>query len=121
MSGMDTNDLKQFSGPGGDFFKPSSLQPGQSIEVQLVGLDKQYKTQYPIKDKDYCYRISFVDADGRARIFDANGTDVLRQVVAALYPNGPEGALVACRAKLTRRTARRKNQGELEITRLDGE
>lgn len=119
MSPLESEDLKEYYGSSGEFMTVRKLlKPGDSCQVKLLDLNRNYKTKYPIKDKEYAYRLTF-DKDGKKYLMDINGKDVLKQLTDALYPKGEAGGILPCFATLARRTERKTYQSELTVERGD--
>jgi len=115
---IDPEEASEFAGSDGKFFSiKRDMQPGDKMEVVLIDISKNTRTNYPIKDKDYAYRLTFKDGSGQQRLLDMNGRDAIRQALAALYPNGLDQPMSPCKATLSRRTERKTNQSELELVR----
>lgn len=120
MPPLDEQDVKQHYRGTGTFTSLRKLvQPGQSVEAEATDIAKNFKTAYPIKDKDYNMRVS-LSMNGSPLLLDINGSSVIGQFVAALYPKGPTGPLVPCRVRITRLTERRKTQSEVQVERIEG-
>ena len=130
MSPIDPQDVKEYYGQTGKFMSTRDLKPGESWEVVLLDINKNYKTKYPIAGKEYNYRITLIDPTGTTRLFDANGISAIKQLNTCLYHAGVEKPLRPCHARLSRRTARKKTESELlieyvnpysqdEVSRLD--
>src|SRR3990167_9501780 len=116
---IEKDDLKEYYGSSGDFITIRKLvNPGQKVQVRLIDFTRNYKTKYPIKDKEYNYRLT-IEKDGKRYLLDLSGKDSIKQVVSALYPDGPDGELKPCFAIIERRTERKSYHGELQITRGD--
>lgn len=117
--GIDPEDAQQFGGRGGEFVSIRELlKPGEKNTARLIDIGKNFKTRFPIKDKDYNYRIT-LEVDGKRKLLDLNGADSIGQMIAALYPNGPTQPLSPCFAVLSRRTERKTYQSELQVERGD--
>jgi len=118
---ITSSEASEYYGVGGDFTSIKKLcKPGESVTVQLIDIVKNTRTKYPIKDKDYNYRVTMKDAQGRTLHMDLSGRDSIAQMVTALYPEGVDKALVPCAAKITRRTERKTTQSEMIVERTDG-
>ena len=119
MSPLGKEDVRAFEGGTGEFTSIRKLvNPGQKVTVKLLDIVKNHKTKYPIKDKDYSFRLT-LEKDGKRLLMDMNGADTIRQVLAALYPNGSDGDIVPCFAIISRRTERKTFQGEMILERGD--
>lgn len=117
---LEAEDLKEYHGRNGDFTTLRKLvKPGETVEVVCVDIARNHKTKFPIKDKDYGYRVTLemTGVSGRL-LLDLNGTNVISQFVSALYPQGESGGLQPCRVKITRRTERKLNQSEVVVERV---
>jgi len=117
----ELSDLGMGSGGGGGsnmFFRLNQeLKPGDSIRVKLFDINKNTRTKFPLKDKNYCYQVKF-DQDGRTRLYDLNSFDAVRQALKVLYPNGTDKAMSPCYATITRRLQRPKKKSEVQIERV---
>ena len=115
---LDPEDAQQYYGSSGQFTNTRKLlQPGETMKVLVQDMSKNTTTKYPIKDKDYNYRVHFRTLEGKDLLLDTSGRDTIAQFVTALFPFGPSQPMQPCWVALTRRTERRTSQGELEITR----
>ena len=122
MSPVEPSEAEGYYGSGGQFTSPRKLlQPGETKRVKLLDISKQSKTKYPIKDKDYCYRLSLQTEEGADLMMDMNGLSLIGQAMRALYPDGPTKPRVPCGASFHRRTERTTKQSELVITRETGD
>ncbi len=119
MAPLDPGDYEAHYRADGTFTSFKKLvPPGQSVEVEVLDITKHRPTKYPVKDKDYCMRVSL--RQGQVKyLMDINGGHAIGQFVAALYPKGPQGGLQPCRVKITRRTERSKAQSEVIIERVE--
>ena len=115
---VEPDTAQEFMGGGtGRFFSPKrELKAGDAIVVKLLDVSENKNTKYPIKEKDFCYRVAFTDPTGEARIWDISGKDTIRQIFRCLYPNGLDKGVVACKATIRKRLERTTKQGDLEIT-----
>lgn len=121
MSPLESDEVRQLYGGSGQFTSVKKLlKPGEKKRVQLLDINKNYSTKYPMKDKDYGYRVSLKTEEGEALILDCNSRDLVRQLNTALYPNGPDKEMVACWVTFHRRTERKSTQSELEVIREEG-
>lgn len=119
MSPLEQDEVQEYYGSSGEFTSVRKLLgPGEKTTAKLLDLGRNYKTKFPIKDKDYNYRLT-LEVDGKRMLLDMNGKDSIKQAIAVLYPNGPKAPLVPCFAILSRRTERKTYQGELVIERGD--
>lgn len=115
---LDEQDAGLASG-GGRFFKIRDLKPGQTLTVRLVSLTKNHQVSNPkycIKDRDYNYRVAFVDDQGNERIMDINSPAAIGEFSRALVREGKD---VPCTATLTRRTDRAQTQSEAKVERVE--
>ena len=119
MTPIDSGDLQSFSGGSGQFTSIRKLlKPGENKKVKLLDWNKNTKTQYPIQGKDYCFEIS-LEVDGSRYLMSVASKDMIRQTVAAMYPNGTDKPLVPCWAVLGRRLERKTYESEGIITKGD--
>ena len=119
MSPLDAGEAQSYYGHSGKFMTIREIQPGNSMVVRLQDISKNFKTKYPMKDKDYNYRVTLTDASGQLRWLDLNGASAIRQFVTLLYAQGPDKPPVPCQAKLTRRAQRKTNESELLVEQVD--
>ena len=116
---VDKEDALPFYGRDGQFTSIRKLVAiGQSAEFECLDISKHHKTNYPVKGKDYCFRVTLKGEGGQRLLLDLNGMSAIGQFLACLYPKGPEGPLVPCRVRLTRRAERRKAESELVVERV---
>ena len=118
MPPVESEEIEGYYSRGGDFTSPKKLlTPGETKRVKLLDLSKQHQTKYPIKDKDYCYRLSLQTEAGATLKMDMNGGNLISQVMRALYPDGPTKPMQPGWATITRRTERTTKQSELVVVR----
>ena len=91
---------KELNSGGGKFFKPGKLEPGESVEVEVVRYTKWVDTKYPIKNKDgvslgYTWR--FFLRDGSVWDVSNQNRKILLQ---GLHPNG-KGDAMPCKFRVT--------------------
>ena len=119
MAPLEQGEAEEYTNRGGEFTTIKKLvNPGQSVVVRLLDITKHFKTKYPVKDKEYCYRVK-LERDGKGYLMDINGKDAIGQIMNCLHPNGFQAPLVPCFATFTRRTERKSYQSEIIITRGD--
>ena len=116
---IDPTEAQEYYQGSGTFTSVRKLlKPGEKVTTQLLGLEKNFKTKFPLKGKDYSYRLSF-EIDGQAYLMDINSRDLIGQALRALYPNGLDKGIEPCQAIFTRRVERRTTQSELQIERVE--
>ena len=120
MTPVDPGDVKDYYGKRDGQFTSirKLLKPGDTITVQVSDISKSFQTNYPIKDKDYCMRVS-LEFEGVKLLLDLNGAGAIRQFMTALYPDGPEGKLVPCSVMIYRKTERKQKESEIQVTRVE--
>lgn len=121
MSPLDPADVQGYYGQQGKFMSIRDIQAGQSVVVTIKDISKNFKTKYPMKDKDYNYRVTLVDGEGQLRWLDLNGASAIRQFVTFLHQDGPEKPQTPCQVKLTRRAQRKTNESELMVELVPAE
>ena len=67
-----------------NYYKKATIQPGQSEIVNVVDVEKNTATKYPIPDENFCYR--FILDDGR--VWDETASSVFGAALKILYPDG---------------------------------
>ena len=115
MAPLDPADVQAHVRSSGTFTSVRKLvKPGESVEVQLLDISKCFKTNYPIKDKDYTMRVT-LEHQGQQLLLDCNGATLVGAFTAALYQQGPTAPPTPCRVRLTRRVERTKTQSEILV------
>lgn len=115
---IEQQEAQEYYGKGGQYTTIRKLcKPGESVTAKLIDLNKDHKSKFPMKDKDYSYVIS-MEMDGTAMRMSVNSKSLLQQVIAALYPDGPSGKLQPCLAKISRRVERKTYESEAVITKI---
>lgn len=110
MSPLDKDEVSQGRTMGMSFFKLSSIQPGQSQVIEVVEINKKPDTKYPIRGKDYCYRLTLADG----RICDVNSIPVAGHLLRILYPENPE-TFVRAKVKITRKPSNKIGETPYEV------
>lgn len=117
---VDKEDALPFYGRDGQFTSIRKLVAiGQSAEFECLDISKHHKTNYPVKGQTYCFRVTLTGEGNQRLLLDLNGMNAIAQFLACLYPTGPDGPLVPCRVRLTRRAERRKAESELVVERVE--
>ena len=83
MSPLNAEDVDFGRSKGSGFFRKSSIEPGGSVTVTVVDVEKNTQTKYPITGKDWAYR--FVLEDGRT--WDEPTASVFGPVLKIVYPD----------------------------------
>ncbi len=117
MAPILSEEAQEFYGASGGFTSIRKLcKPGEKITIKLLDMNKDINSKYKIKDKDYSYLVS-LEKDGSRLRMNVNSKDLIRQLVDALYPDGPTKPISPCWATLTRRVERKSFESEASITR----
>ena len=66
------------------YFSKKVLQPGESLTLNIVDVEKNHSTKFPIMGQDFCYR--FILSDGR--VWDEATGGIFGKILTILYPDG---------------------------------
>ena len=109
MAPLDSKEIVSAKGFGAKFFRPSQLEPGQSVVVEVVDINKNMETKYPLLGKDYCYRAILSDGG----VWDINSVPVAGKVIQILYPDG--ASFQKGKIKITKKTSHRMKETPYEV------
>lgn len=82
------------------YFSKKVLQPGESLTVKVVDVEKNHNTKFPIMGQDFCYRFILSDE----RVWDEATAGIFGKIMTLLYPDGK--TLKPVEIKLTKLTVK---------------
>ena len=86
MSPLDQNDVDfgRSKSKVQYFSKKNELQPGKSVVVKVVEVEKNTQTKYPIMGQNFTYRFTLEDG----RVWDESTASLFGKLIKILYPDG---------------------------------
>lgn len=77
MAPLEQDDMEFGKKVGNSYFKQSSLKVGESVELEIVDIEKNKATKYPMKGTDFNYRCRL----GDGRVWDIGSAGVAAQII----------------------------------------
>lgn len=82
------------------FTKSKEVQPGASMTLDIVDVEKLEGAKFPINGETWCYRFRLKDG----RVWDENASSLFGKIVKYLYPDGK--TFTPCSITLTKLTVK---------------
>ena len=85
MTPLSDDELNFGRGSGGrNWFKKKEIPAGESVVIEIVDAGTTTQTNYPIKDQDFCYRLTLSDG----RTWDESTASIYGPLLEIIYPDG---------------------------------
>lgn len=113
MSPLEADDVQFAKSTGNTYFKQSGLKAGESIELEIVDIEKNTATKYPLKGKTYSYRARL----GDGRVWDIGSAGVAAALIR--FANADkDGKFAPFKIRLTKALTQKPGQSQYQPEKL---